>query len=55
MGVWRKHVAHIAREGMGRYETQNWLSLTQSVVGQEQYGEIWYKDSWVWEIQHGWN
>lgn len=30
----------------GRYGTHNWLRLTQSVVGQEQNGGVWYKESW---------
>lgn len=43
VGVWSKNVVHKLEKDTGRYETHNWLSLTQSVVGQEHYGEIWYR------------
>lgn len=43
VGIWTKNVVHMLGKDTGRYETHNWLSPTQSVVGQEHYGEIWYR------------
>lgn len=43
MGVWSKNVVHMLGKGTGRCETHNWLSPTQSMVGQEHYGEIWHR------------
>lgn len=41
--VWCKNVVHMLGKDTGRCETHNWLSPTQSMVGQEHYGEIGYR------------